>query len=498
VRGNIKEHSINSSNKPSNPSMGHTKGVKTLLGDPKKAILKLSIPMIIAMSVHTLYNLFDAIWVSGLGADALAAVGFFFPFFFMAMAIATGIGIGGGAAISRRIGANDKIGADNVAVHTLVLMVIIAIIFTVPFLILSRPIFILIGAEEIIEWVVAYSNILFAGSIVIFFTLIANSILRAEGDANRAMWAMVVGAGLNIVLDPIFIFGPNNPGPWIFKNNGFDLGVAGAAWATLISMIVTAIIMIYWLFIKKDTFISYSFKNFKWDRPILKDISRVGLPAAIMQLSMAFTMLLTNLIVVYVGGTDGIAVYSAGWRVVMISILPLLGIATAVVSVTGAAFGAKEINKLKVALMYAIKIGLMIEIVVGLITFILAPQIAAIFTQSKDSARIKDDLIVFLQVMWMFYPGVAFGMFSSGMFQGTGRGTVSLITTIIRTIILTTLFGLLMGIYLNMGLVGIWIGIVIANLTGSSIAFLWANIYIKDLEIKFNKGTSDQKIMSHP
>jgi len=134
---------------PSSPSQlnnNETKGVKTLLGDPKKAIIKLSLPMIAAMSLQTLYNLVDAIWVSGLGADALAAVGFVFPFFFIAMAVANGLGIGGGSAISRHIGKQDKKRADAVAVHTIIFMVIVAIIFTIPFYIVAEDIFLAMGA----------------------------------------------------------------------------------------------------------------------------------------------------------------------------------------------------------------------------------------------------------------------------------------------------------------------------------------------------------------
>jgi len=108
-----------------------TKGVETLLGDPKKGIITLALPMIAAMSVQTIYNLVDAIWVSGLGADALAGIGFVFPFFFMAMALSNGLGVGTGSAISRRIGARDKKGADNVAVHTIIIMVLLAIVFTI-------------------------------------------------------------------------------------------------------------------------------------------------------------------------------------------------------------------------------------------------------------------------------------------------------------------------------------------------------------------------------
>ncbi|UCC12802.1 MAG: MATE family efflux transporter, partial [candidate division WOR-3 bacterium] len=102
-----------------------TEGVATLLGNPKKAIIKLSVPMIIALSVQTIYSFVDALWVAGLGADALSAVGFFFPFFIMIMALANGLGVGGGSAVSRRIGAGDKAGADKVAAHTMVLMLIV-------------------------------------------------------------------------------------------------------------------------------------------------------------------------------------------------------------------------------------------------------------------------------------------------------------------------------------------------------------------------------------
>ena len=104
-----------------------TKGVQTLLGNPKKAIIKLSIPMIIALSLNSLYNLVDRFWVSGLGDDALAATGFFMPFFFLAMAVATGIGIGGSAVASRRIGAKDKKGAESSALNTLLFSLIFSI-----------------------------------------------------------------------------------------------------------------------------------------------------------------------------------------------------------------------------------------------------------------------------------------------------------------------------------------------------------------------------------
>ncbi len=251
------------------------------------------------------------------------------------MALSNGLGIGGGAAISRKIGARDKAGADNVAVHTIIIMMLLVLIFTIPFYVFAPPhIFSLVGAGKTTDLAVAYARVIFLGSIVIFFTNVANSILRSEGgDSKRAMYAMVLGgAALNIVIDPIFIY--------TFKMGG----IAGAAWATLLSLAVSSAMMLNWLFFKKDTFVSFDFKDFSFEKSIINDIFRIAVPASAQQLSMSLSMLVLNLIIVNVSSTDGVAVYSTGWRVATIAIAPpLVGIATAVVSVSGAAFGGERL-----------------------------------------------------------------------------------------------------------------------------------------------------------
>jgi len=445
-----------------------TKGVQTLLGNPKKAIIKLSIPMIVAMSVHTLYNFVDGLWVSGLGPDALSAVGFFFPFFFMVFALAAGIGVGGSSAISRRIGAHDKKNADAVASHTMVMMLITTLIITVPFIILAPKIFAAMGAGHIVPTATAYARILFAGTLIIMFGSVASAILRGEGDVKRAMIIMMLGAGLNIILDPIFIY--------LLK-----LGVVGAAWATMVSLCVTSAFLFHWLFIKRDTYVSISFHKFRFRKDILKDILRVGIPSSIMQMSMALAMLIVNLIAVKVGGTDGVAVFTTGWRVVMFATLPLIGIATAVTSITAAAYGGKAYQKLDTAYMYSIKIGASLSLITAVITYFLAPSFAWLFTTAGESVRIRSDLITFLHTMCFFYPGVAFGMFSSAMFQGTGRGIISLTVTIIRTIILAIPLAYLFAVVMDMGLGGIWWGMTAGNLVGSVIAFSWGRHFIRKL-----------------
>lgn len=471
---------------PPDFTLSVTKGVKILRGDPKKAIVKLAIPMILAMLIQTIYNLTDALWVSGFGSElftkttvegtgklALAAIGFVMPFYMMAVAISTGIGIGGSSAISRKIGEKKKRDADSIASHSILIIIPISLIYTLILCLFTKEIFEIIGASDSLHLAVSYGRIIFAGSLLIFFNNIATALLRGEGDAKRAMYALALGAFLNIVLDPLFIF-------------TLRMGVSGAAIATVIAMSVSSIVLFYWLFLKRDTFISISFKNFKLNKDILSEIFKVGIPASIQQLSMSLTMLILNYIIVNLAmaGDNGVAIYSTGWRVVTIATLPMLGLATAVTSVTGAAYGEKDYSKLDTAFLYSIKIGLLVEIIVAIFVFLLSPNISSIFTTGEGSAEIADDLENFLRISCIFYPGTAFGIASSAMFQGVGKGMNALIATILRTIILTTALATIFCCLFALGLNGVWWGLVGGNLIGSAFAFSWSRFFINKLKTK--------------
>jgi putative MATE family efflux protein len=447
------------------PLTEHTEGVKTLLGNPKQAIIRLSIPMIVAMSVQTLYNLVDALWVSGLGADALSAVGFFFPFFFMIMALASGLGVGGSSAISRCIGAHDRKGADRIAAHTIVLMLVISVGVCIPFFLFARSIFMTMGAGHITDAAAQYGRIMFAGTVIIFFSNIASALLRGEGDVKRAMYAMMLGAGLNIILDPIFIY-------------VLGFGVSGAAFATVLSLFISASMLFYWICIRRDSYVSITLKGFRFMRSVMNDILKVGLPSTVQQLTMSISVLILNIVVVKVGGTDGIAIFTTGWRVVMCATLPLIGMATAVTAVTGAAYGSRDHRKLMTAYLYAVKIGFVIELIIATLTFLLAVPIARLFTMSQEAVRIQPELIRFLRTMFIFYPTISFGMLSSSMFQGVGKGVYSLIVTLIRTIILTAPLAYGFAVLLDLQLGGVWWGIVAGNSIGAVIAFIWARIFL--------------------
>jgi len=446
-----------------------TEGVNTLLGDPKRAIVKLSIPMVVAMSFQTLYNLADAIWVSGKGPASLSAVGFTFPFFFFAMALGNGIGIGAGAAISRRIGARDKVGADKVAAHSVILSLIIGSFTSLVMLILLPHMLTFMGAGDALQLSVTYSRIIFSGILFLFFNASSVSILRSEGDAKRAMYVMASGGILNIILDPIFIYTLN-------------LGVAGAALATILSMSVASLLNFYWLFLQKKTFVTFHFRGFRFDGSILYDIGRVGFPASVSQMSMSLMAFMLTTIIAKVGGTVGVAVYTSGWRIVSIATLPMLGVASAVTAVTGAAFGAEDYAKAKTAYYYAMKAGVLVELVLAVLVILFARQITWIFTWSEESDLLVPDLVKFLRILWVLLPTAPFGMLSSGLFQGTGKGLFALGATLIRTIVFTVPFAWFMGIHLGWGLEGVWIGMAAAGLAYIPVVFGWACRYLKTIQ----------------
>jgi len=451
-----------------------TRGVRTLLGDPRKAILKFSGPMIIGMLTQSLYNIVDGVWVAGMGSDALAAIGLFFPLFMVIISLAAGIGIGGSSTISRKIGAGNKELADAAASNTLGLGLIVAVVITFSFLPFLGRIFHSMGAKgEVAGMVISYSKVLLGGSVLIVFSNIAGGILRGEGDMRRAMYAMIIGSGLNIVLDPVFIY-------------MLGMGVVGAAWATLFSIFVSSTFLFYWLFFKKDTYIDMKVFPFRFNASIVKEILRVGLPASFAQLSMAVSVFILNVIIVRVGGTDGVAVFTSAWRILMVGIVPLIGVAIGVTAVTGAAYGARDIEKLKTGYVYGVRFGVLIELGVLAVILIFARQISFIFTYSKGAAQIADDLAGAFRTLALFLPTVPLGMLTSSMFQGIGRGENSLAVTILRTLVMQVIFSYLFGVSFGFGINGVWWGIVLGNVAASLITFAWGNYTIATL--KFSKG----------
>lgn len=453
-------------------SSNTTKGVESILGNPKKALLKMSIPLIISMFITSLYNVIDGIWVAGLGADALAGIGFVSPIFIALMGIGNGLGAGSSSALSKYIGEKNKTLADNGSIHTVLITVLVSIIITIIFLIFLKNILLIMGAGITISYAMEYGTIIVCGSILIIFSNSIYGMLRAEGDANRTMYAMLSSSIINIVLDPIFIY-------------VFGFGVKGAAYATLISLLFVNLILLYWYYIKQDTFLKPFLSNFDFSTKISFDILKVGFPASLELLNNALFAALFSLLLTYVASTDAVAVYSTGWRIVTIGTTPILAIATALISVIGANYGAKRFKNIQIAHRYSMKISFIFSLLAVFITYFFAENIVSLFSYAGTSARLAPQLVAFLSCIVLFYPTMAVGATSTYVFQGTGRGITAMLQTILRETVFTLAFAILFAVVFNWGEYGAWFGIIFGELVVNNITLLWADLYIKKL-IKYN------------
>ena len=448
--------------------MEKNSNIEMITGDPKKAINKLALPIIASMLLIMANNIIDSIWVAGLGAEPLAALGYVTPLFMILIGIGNGIGAGGNSLISRYIGAENHKSANNAAIHNFILGVIISIAVSVILLGLLKPLLIVMGAEAVLSYAMEYGIVIFSFSFAMLLPPIFGGAFRAEGDVKRATLPLAITAITNMCIDPIFIYTLN-------------LGVAGAAWATVIAHIFSVGVMLYWMFIKKDTYLKYNRENFKNDFGMYKDILVVGIPASLEQLILSALTIVVNLMLTLVSGPVAVAVYTAGWRIVNIGMLPAIGVGTAAISVAGVAYGSRKYENLRVTARYAVKVALIASIVVCILLYVFANQIAVIFSYSQSSAHLAPLIASFMQIMCLFILYVPFGASAGNVFQGVGKGTISFILTAFREFVLVLIFAYVLGFTFHMGEFGIYCGMLLGGGIGSLICYACIELYIKKL-----------------
>ena len=448
--------------------MEKNSNIEMITGDPKKAINKLSMPIIASMFLIFANNIIDSIWVAGLGPEPLAALGYITPLFMILVGFGNGIGAGGNSLISRYIGAEDKVSANNAAIHNLILSVIISVVVSIVFILSMKSLLLMMGAESVINYAMDYGFIIFIWTFALLMPPIVGGAFRAEGDIKRATIPIALAAIINMILDPIFIYTLN-------------MGIKGAAWATALGPFISLLLMFYWIFVKKDTYLSYSLKDFKNDLAMYKDILVVGIPASLEQLVLSVLTIFVNYMLTIVSGPVSVAVYTAGWRIINIGMLPAIGVGTAAISVAGVAFGAKKYENLRVTARYAVKVALIASIIVCIILNLFSNQIAFIFSYSENSAQLEPLIASFLQIMCLFILYVPFGASAGNVFQGVGKGTISFILTSFREFILVLIFAYLLGFVFNMGEFGIYCGMLLGGGIGSLICYACIELYINRL-----------------
>jgi Na+-driven multidrug efflux pump len=241
-----------------------TEGVAVLTGDPKRAIFKISGPLMVAMLFQAAYNLADAVWVAGLDSNALAAVGFIAPIFMIFIGLGSGLGVGVTSAASRRIGANDKAGADNAAMHGIAIALILSAVLTPALLLFIDPLVLALGAGETAAYAVEYGSIIFAGTVFILLADILSAVFTAEGNTRRTMYAAAASTAPQ--------YRPRSP-PHLRCGHG----ITGAAWATLISRRAPFSLSFCTGSLSGRTLISHRWRRFSPQRHAAMDILAVGI-----------------------------------------------------------------------------------------------------------------------------------------------------------------------------------------------------------------------------
>lgn len=453
--------------------MGNS-NVELMRGEPEIAIRKLALPIMFSMLLTASYNIVDGIWVAGLGQAAIAGIGFVTPIFMVLNGFSIGLGNGATSSISRAIGARDHERANKSATHSLLIFLIASIVLSLVLMIIQQPLLKTYGAsgQSLVEGM-KYGTPLFLGLFGFMFANGGSGILRGEGDMKRAMYAIIVSVILNVILDPLFIYVLN-------------LGSAGASLATIVSSIGSAAVIMYWILIKKDTYVHVTLKNFKFDSEIAFDILKVGIPASLDMFMMSIAMSLYLIFISSIAGEYGIAAFTSGQRLYLFAIMPLTAIGSAVAAVSGSAYGARNADYLSRTHTYGTKFAMMIGVVMTFILVTFAPQLATIFAYTPETSVLIPEITRFLQIASFGLLLVGIGMPSSFLYQGIGRGTTSLAWTIIREVIFTVSFTYIFGIALNWGLLGIWIGLAVGRIMASILNFTYAKYTLKKISMEFN------------
>lgn len=442
-----------------------TSRLEGFIDNPSKALWTLAFPIMAGMGIHTLYTIVDMIFIGRLGGDAIAAVAFNMPLFFLVLGLSFGVGSGVTASIARFIGAKDKVNADNTAEHAVALGLIISTILTTFGLIYGEGLLQRLGATESVlplSW--DYLKVSLIGLPFMVFSTFFRSILSGEGDMKLPMAVAGLGTILNIILDPIFIF-------------TLGYGVGGAAMASAISQLIVFFIFVYMLFVKEHAYIQFRMRDFSPSLFIIKDIIRVGLPASMSMIIMAFGQLVFNRILVRFS-TDAVAAYQVGGRMDMVIFLPIMAISSALTTLVGMFFGAKEIEKIKFIAKYGIIRSMMVTGVLSIILYIFAPLIVKIFTLDVG---IQSIAVTYLRFICLIYPLIAIGMTVGRILQGLGKGIPMLVITSIRILALSAPLALYFIMVLNKSIEWVWYAMIISTIVSVAISLIWLKSAFKDL-----------------
>lgn len=405
-----------------------TKEAKAMLGEPKKALRVMAIPMLVSLLVAQVNSFVDTFWCSVLGSMELAAVGITTSFYFILSGIGFGVGIGVSASIAANVAMERKHEADLVATQSLVFMAIVGVLFAPIMYVVSGPICLIVGGEELYADCVAYGVPYYIGSVFIVLQGIAAGILRGEGASRRSMIILSLAAIFNMLFDPLFTF-------------TFGWGICGLSWATVVATALSFIPFIWWYGPARETsYVDILPDEARPTAPVLRNFLSVGVPKAVELDVMSIMNFPLNYLVVKCAGSLGFAVYATSWKYVDLMLVPSLALGGALVPICAAAFQRGDLPKAREAYNYAMSWTLFITVAEAVLLFIFNDWAAMVFTSSDASAELRKEIAITLQIY--AFVGLAYSTIniSSSFLQSMGMAASSMWSTLLRNIALLGAF----------------------------------------------------------
>ena len=387
-------------------------------------LLKMSLPIIISFLVQSVYNLVDSIFVARLSEKALTAVSLCFPVQNIMIAFAVGTGIGTTALLSRYLGMDDKKRVASIATHGLILATISMLVFVLfgiffsDFYARSQS-----SNPEIIQYTKDYLFIilLFCGGV--FFQIFFEKTLQSTGNTVYTMITQGTGAVINIILDPIMIFG-------LF---GFPmLGVKGAALATIIGQISGALVGVFF-HVRKNKDVNFEFKGFKLHLENLGLIFSIGLPSIIMSGIGSFVLFFMNAIL-YTFGSSAVAAYGIMYKLQSFAFMPMFGISNALLAIVSFNFGAKKKARIKEAISLAMKASFAIVGLATILMWLFTNQIFDLFTATDEMRAIGVPMIRIVSLSLILSIPSVVGV--GGIFQALGNRKFPIFQSFLRQVII--------------------------------------------------------------
>ena len=396
----------------------------SLTKDPIPSLIKkIALPASVGTLFQTLFNVVDTFFAGKISPEALSALAKSFPIYFIIIAACVGVTVGGTSLIANSIGENNKEKVLGYFANTIIYAFLISILITIIGLVFSPSLFALMGSDdEVILLSLKYTNVIFAGSIIFIMVVALNSLLHADGDTKTFRNILILSFFLNIILNPLFIFG-----------FGFipAMGIVGIGVATIVAQFV-GLLIIFNKIIKSSRIKDISIKYFYPKVYLLKNLFFQSAPisAALLLISVG-----NFIIFAYIGvfGEYATAGYGSAARFEQILLLPVLGLNTAIISIIGQNFGAKNFSRVKESYFKAVMYGFTLMLISGLIIFLSADKIVSIFSNNQDVISFGT---TYLKISALIFPAYPIFFISNGFFMAIKKSTYSMYLNIIRNVIL--------------------------------------------------------------